>query len=50
VELVKPIDQLRDQTVRSIMERTKKALAETLGYESFEALLAASQGHDRGAV
>lgn len=35
---------------RKNSERVKRALAETLGYESFEALLVASQGHDGGAV
>jgi hypothetical protein len=28
--------------------KVRKALAETLGYPSFEALIAASRGHDRG--
>jgi transcriptional regulator with XRE-family HTH domain len=35
---------------RKNSERVKKALAETLGYPSFEALIAASRGHDGGAA
>jgi transcriptional regulator with XRE-family HTH domain len=35
---------------RKNSDRVKKALAETLGYPSFEALIAASRGHDGGAV
>jgi transcriptional regulator with XRE-family HTH domain len=35
---------------RKNSERVKKALAETLGYPSFEALIAASRGHDGGAT
>jgi transcriptional regulator with XRE-family HTH domain len=34
---------------RKNSERVKKALAETLGYPSFEALIAASRGHEGGA-
>jgi transcriptional regulator with XRE-family HTH domain len=35
---------------RKNSERVKKALAETLGYPSFEALIAASRGHDGSTV
>jgi transcriptional regulator with XRE-family HTH domain len=35
-------------TGRKNSERVKKALAEVLGYESFEKLIAASRGHDGG--
>jgi transcriptional regulator with XRE-family HTH domain len=35
---------------RKNSERVRKALAETLGYPSFEALIAASRGHDGGAA
>jgi transcriptional regulator with XRE-family HTH domain len=35
---------------RKNSERVKKALAEVLGYASFEKLIAASRGHDGGAV
>ncbi|MDR1250024.1 MAG: helix-turn-helix transcriptional regulator [Treponema sp.] len=35
---------------RKNSERTKKALAEVLGYESFEKLIVASRGYDGGAV
>jgi transcriptional regulator with XRE-family HTH domain len=37
-------------TGRKNSEKVKKALAEVLGYESFEKLIAASRGHDGGAV
>jgi transcriptional regulator with XRE-family HTH domain len=37
-------------TGRKNSERVKKALAEVLGYESFEKLIAASRGHDGGAA
>jgi hypothetical protein len=33
---------------RKNSERVRKALADALGYESFEQLLAASRGHDGG--
>jgi transcriptional regulator with XRE-family HTH domain len=34
---------------RKNSERVKRALADVLGYESFEKLIAASRGHDGGA-
>jgi transcriptional regulator with XRE-family HTH domain len=37
-------------TGRKNSDKVKRALAETLGYPSFEALIAASQGHDGGTV
>lgn len=37
-------------TGRKNSEKVRRALAETLGYKSFEALIAASRGHDGGAV
>jgi transcriptional regulator with XRE-family HTH domain len=35
---------------RKNSERVKRALAEILGYASFEKLIAASRGHDGGAA
>jgi transcriptional regulator with XRE-family HTH domain len=35
---------------RKNSEKVRRALAETLGYPSFEALIAASRGHDGGTV
>jgi hypothetical protein len=35
---------------RENSERVKKALAEVLGYESFEKLISASWGHDGSAA
>jgi transcriptional regulator with XRE-family HTH domain len=37
-------------TGRKNSEKVRRALAETLGYTSFEKLIAASRGHDGGAV
>jgi predicted transcriptional regulator len=37
-------------TGRKNSEKVKRALAETLGYSSFDSLIAASRGHDGGAV
>ena len=35
---------------RKNSEKVRRALAETLGYPTFEALIAASRGHDGGAA
>jgi transcriptional regulator with XRE-family HTH domain len=35
---------------RKNSDKVRRALAETLGYPSFEALIAASRGHDGGAA
>jgi hypothetical protein len=37
-------------TGRKNSEKVRRALAETLGYPSFEVLIAASRGHDGGGV